>query len=197
MIVFGTLEKPLVFDGNDRPGVMLAGAAQTYLNRFGVRVGNRAVVATSHDSAWYAAAYADAMADDDVRSIYVRISDEPAGVALVSFAPDQEPRFLFPLLERSLGVPVRGWMALPEGRYIRLGAGPDAGLAGTEAEARAREWAVRRLTELHGGSVSARSEGPGCGSEFIVRLPLATAREEARRAPAPGARKPLQQRDEV
>ncbi|WP_411045479.1 FAD-dependent oxidoreductase [Thalassospira lucentensis] len=51
----GALEKPLVFDGNDRPGVMLAGSAQTYLNRYGVRVGNNVVVVTSHDSAWYAA----------------------------------------------------------------------------------------------------------------------------------------------
>ncbi len=51
----GALERPLVFDGNDRPGVMLAGAAQTYLNRYGVSVGHRAVVATSHDSAWYTA----------------------------------------------------------------------------------------------------------------------------------------------
>ncbi|MCC9620297.1 sarcosine oxidase subunit alpha [Thalassospira sp. MA62] len=51
----GALEKPLVFDGNDRPGVMLAGSAQTYLNRYGVRVGDNAVVITSHDSAWYAA----------------------------------------------------------------------------------------------------------------------------------------------
>lgn len=51
----GALEKPLVFHGNDRPGVMLAGAAQTYLNRYGVRVGDRPVVVTSHDSAWYAA----------------------------------------------------------------------------------------------------------------------------------------------
>jgi CheY-like chemotaxis protein len=39
---------------------------------------------------------------------------------------------------------------------------------------------VRRLTELHGGSVQAVSEGPGRGSEFIVRLPLA-------RGPAPVA----------
>ena len=38
----GALERPLVFDDNDRPGVMLAGAAQTYLNRYGVKVGNRA-----------------------------------------------------------------------------------------------------------------------------------------------------------
>ncbi|MCO5118832.1 MAG: sarcosine oxidase subunit alpha [Burkholderiaceae bacterium] len=51
----GALEKPLVFDGNDRPGVMLAGSAQTYLNRYGVRIGDRAVVVTSHDSAWHAA----------------------------------------------------------------------------------------------------------------------------------------------
>ena len=51
----GALEKPLVFNGNDRPGVMLAGSAQTYLNRYGVRVGDRPVVVTSHDSAWYAA----------------------------------------------------------------------------------------------------------------------------------------------
>jgi sarcosine oxidase subunit alpha len=51
----GALEKPLVFDGNDRPGVMLAGAAQTYLNRYGVKVGDRPAVVTSHDTAWHAA----------------------------------------------------------------------------------------------------------------------------------------------
>ena len=51
----GALEKPLVFHGNDRPGVMLAGAAQTFLNRYGVKVGARPVVVTSHDSAWHAA----------------------------------------------------------------------------------------------------------------------------------------------
>lgn len=34
---------------------------------------------------------------------------------------------------------------------------------------------VRRLVEMHGGRVEARSEGLGQGSEFIVHLPLATA----------------------
>ena len=34
---------------------------------------------------------------------------------------------------------------------------------------------VRRLAELHGGSVSVRSDGVGTGSEFIVRLPAVTA----------------------
>ncbi len=47
---------------------------------------------------------------------------------------------------------------------------------------------VRRLVRMHGGSVEARSEGPGKGSEFVVRLPLATrerAAEAARSRPEP------------
>jgi len=31
---------------------------------------------------------------------------------------------------------------------------------------------VKRLVELHGGSIQAHSDGPGKGSEFIVRLPV-------------------------
>jgi hypothetical protein len=42
---------------------------------------------------------------------------------------------------------------------------------------------VRRLAEMHGGSVWAYSEGPGQGSEFVVRLPaLPAAPEEERQA---------------
>jgi CheY-like chemotaxis protein len=38
---------------------------------------------------------------------------------------------------------------------------------------------VRSLVEMHGGSVEARSAGPGQGSEFLVRLPLAMRRRSA------------------
>lgn len=48
----GAIERPLVFNGNDRPGIMLSNAAQTYLNKYGVRVGDNISVFTSHDSAY-------------------------------------------------------------------------------------------------------------------------------------------------
>jgi signal transduction histidine kinase len=35
---------------------------------------------------------------------------------------------------------------------------------------------VRTLAELHGGTVMAHSDGPGAGSEFVVRLPIVAGR---------------------
>jgi methylglutamate dehydrogenase subunit C len=49
----GAIERPLVFEDNDRPGVMLASAAQSYLNRFAVLAGGRIVIATNNDGAWH------------------------------------------------------------------------------------------------------------------------------------------------
>lgn len=48
----GSYERPLVFAGNDVPGVMLAGAVRTYLNRYAATPGQRFVVATTNDSAY-------------------------------------------------------------------------------------------------------------------------------------------------
>ncbi|MEU4670160.1 2Fe-2S iron-sulfur cluster-binding protein [Amycolatopsis sp. NPDC023774] len=56
VLATGAHERPVVFPDNDRPGIMLAGAARTYLNRYGVLAGQRAVVFTTNDSA-YAAAF--------------------------------------------------------------------------------------------------------------------------------------------
>jgi sarcosine oxidase subunit alpha len=55
VLATGAIERPLVFPGNDRPGVMLASAARSYLNRYAVRVGSRIVVLAGSDAAYGAA----------------------------------------------------------------------------------------------------------------------------------------------
>ncbi|MGH8266149.1 MAG: 2Fe-2S iron-sulfur cluster-binding protein, partial [Steroidobacteraceae bacterium] len=55
VLATGAIERPLVFPGNDRPGIMLAGAARTWLNRYGVLPGTRAVVVSAGDDAYQAA----------------------------------------------------------------------------------------------------------------------------------------------
>ncbi len=52
VLATGALERPLVFADNDRPGIMLAGAVRSYLNRHAVLAGRRAVLLTSHDGAY-------------------------------------------------------------------------------------------------------------------------------------------------
>jgi len=48
----GAIERPMVFANNDRPGVMLASAVRSYLNRFAIVLGAQAVVLTNNDSAY-------------------------------------------------------------------------------------------------------------------------------------------------
>ena len=52
VLAAGAIERPVVFPGNDRPGVMLADAARTYLHRYGVKPGSSAVVVTADDAAY-------------------------------------------------------------------------------------------------------------------------------------------------
>jgi len=52
ILASGALERPMVFGNNDRPGVMLAGAARTYLNQYGVAVGKKMAVFTNNDSGY-------------------------------------------------------------------------------------------------------------------------------------------------
>ncbi|MGY4650647.1 2Fe-2S iron-sulfur cluster-binding protein [Mycobacterium sp. URHB0021] len=55
VVAAGAHERPVVFTDNDRPGIMLAHAARTFLLRYGVTVGARAAVFTTNDSAYQAA----------------------------------------------------------------------------------------------------------------------------------------------
>jgi sarcosine oxidase, subunit alpha len=52
VLATGAIEQPLIFENNDRPGIMLAGAARQYLRRFGVALGSRVLIATNNDSAY-------------------------------------------------------------------------------------------------------------------------------------------------
>lgn len=52
VLATGAMERPLVFADNDRPGVMLASAAVTYVERFAVVPGRSAVVITNNDTGY-------------------------------------------------------------------------------------------------------------------------------------------------
>ncbi len=55
ILATGAHERPLVFGDNDRPGIMLAGAVQTYINRYGVLPGKKAILFANNDGAYEAA----------------------------------------------------------------------------------------------------------------------------------------------
>ncbi|TDJ34190.1 MAG: sarcosine oxidase subunit alpha family protein [Gammaproteobacteria bacterium] len=55
VLATGAIEQPLVFENNDRPGIMLANAAMTYVLRYAVKPANVMVVATNNDSSYQVA----------------------------------------------------------------------------------------------------------------------------------------------
>jgi sarcosine oxidase subunit alpha len=55
VLAAGAIERPIVFAGNDQPGIMLASAMRTYLNRYAAAPGRRVAVFTCGDDGWRAA----------------------------------------------------------------------------------------------------------------------------------------------
>ena len=51
VLAAGALERPVAFPDNDRPGIMMASAVRTYLNRYGVSPGKRVTLFTNTDAA--------------------------------------------------------------------------------------------------------------------------------------------------
>src|SRR6266849_7120548 len=82
VLATGAHDRPLLFANNDRPGIMLAGAARTYVNRYGVAPGKRAVIFTNNDST-------DVVAADLKRAgiIVEAVVDVRAGEAVVDTSP--------------------------------------------------------------------------------------------------------------
>ncbi len=55
ILATGAVERPIAFADNDRPGIMLASAARSYVNRFAVRLADKALVFASSDDGWASA----------------------------------------------------------------------------------------------------------------------------------------------
>ncbi len=77
VLTSGAHERPIAYVNNDLPGTLLAGAARTYVDRYGVRPGSRAVVFTNNDSA-----YACALALQRAGVVVAAIVDARPGTEL-------------------------------------------------------------------------------------------------------------------
>ncbi len=103
VLATGSVERPLVFHENDRPGIMLAGAVRTYMHRYGVLPGKRIVVATNNDSGW------DAALD------MVRAGGEV--VAVVDLRPEVAPLHLSEAARQGVAIYGNATVVGTEGRH--------------------------------------------------------------------------------
>jgi sarcosine oxidase subunit alpha len=92
VLTAGSIERPIVFGDNDRPGVMLAGAVRAYVNRFGVAPGRRAVIFADNDDAFRTAtdlaeAGVAVAAVVDARKVPSEVSREAAEKAGARYFP--------------------------------------------------------------------------------------------------------------
>jgi sarcosine oxidase subunit alpha len=107
VIAAGAHERPLVFPGNDRPGILLAGAARTFMHRYGVKPGRRVVIVCTGEKAYRTAL--------DLHLAGVAIA------ALVDLRP--QPRGAAFEAARAAGLPIRaGWTVTGTFGGLRLSA---------------------------------------------------------------------------
>ena len=52
LLCAGATERPMAFDNNDRPGIMLAGALRSYVNRFAATPAHRVAIFTNNDEGY-------------------------------------------------------------------------------------------------------------------------------------------------
>jgi PAS domain S-box-containing protein len=98
-------------------------------------------------------------------------------------AGQEGPYVAFRVRDTGVGIPPE---ALP--RMFELFAQGERTLARSEGGLGIGLTLVRKLAEMHGGTVTASSEGPGLGSEFAVRLPSAAPPPADRDRPRPSPR---------
>ncbi len=79
VIATGAIERPVVFPDNDRPGIMLAAAARSFLDRFAVVPGERAVLVTTNDGGIDAGGALEAAGVELVATLDTRAGTWPTG----------------------------------------------------------------------------------------------------------------------
>src|SRR5439155_20915495 len=108
VLASGAHERGIVYANNDLPGTLLAGAAATYVRRYGVRPGTHAVVCTNNDSAYTAAL---ALRDAGV-----------AIAAIVDARPEAQLVGALPQRARARDLPIAAACAIVSARGARRGA---------------------------------------------------------------------------
>ncbi|MEJ2038120.1 MAG: FAD-dependent oxidoreductase [Desulfosarcinaceae bacterium] len=97
VVATGCIERPLLFDNNERPGVMQAGCAHRLARTYGLLPGKQAVFSIGHDLGLEAA---------------VDLADLGLNIACVADSREdgQDPNLLLALAERNISF-MRGWVA--------------------------------------------------------------------------------------
>jgi sarcosine oxidase subunit alpha len=100
ILAAGALERPIAFRNNDRPGIMLASAVRTYLNRYGVAAGRRVTIFANNDHARATAR--------DLHAAGIRVA------ALIDVRPDASTDEPFPVHAGAEVIDTRGRLGLTE-----------------------------------------------------------------------------------
>jgi sarcosine oxidase subunit alpha len=120
VLAAGAIERPIVFGGNDRPGVMTASAISTWLNRHAAAPGKRAVVFTGCDTGW---ACAEHLLDAGVEVAAVVASRGRGPDAAERIAARGVPIHLNAVVTDARGAPVEAVdIRTQDGRRVRIAA---------------------------------------------------------------------------
>jgi sarcosine oxidase subunit alpha len=147
----GAMERPLAFIDNDRPGVMLLGAAERYLARYGARVAKNAVLFGNHDRL-YAAARRLAAGGIRVRAIVDTRGARDCGTS--DSARSQLARDGIECLTAHTVMSARGWLEVNAAAIAPIDASAPARIVPCDAVLMSGGWTPELHAGLHEGGAA-------------------------------------------
>jgi len=121
VLASGAHERGIAYANNDLPGTMLAGSARTYVGRYAVRPGSRAVVFTNNDDA-----YATALALQGAGIEVAAIVDPRSGATLDGALPSAAREAGLPIFAKSAIVGAHGTLRVAAVDVVPLAGGSAA-----------------------------------------------------------------------